>query len=186
MSWASSEQGTVSTSYGGRGKYHNYHSINLDRAITAVEGGESYRRAVEMYGVPRSTIYDHFTGKYPDIKAGPKPYLTTEEEEEFVSFLDVHAKIGYPYTRKHVLGIVQDIVNTKGIEAEVSSGWWDSFRKRNPSVVLRSAMPVALSRAHATDPEVLAAYFDKLESTLKDNGIFDKAGSTVNVEIFDQ
>ena len=49
-------------------------------------------------------------------------------------------------------------------------------------VVLRSAMPVALSRAHATDPEVLAAYFDNLESTLKDNGIFDKAGSIFNCD----
>ena len=38
-------------------------------------------------------------------------------------------------------------------------------------------MPVALARAHATDPEVMASYFDKLGSTLKDNGIFDKAGS---------
>ena len=178
---ASSGQDTVSTSYGGRGKY-NYKSINFDRAITAVEAGESYRRAAEMYGVPRSTIHDHFTGKYIDMKAGPKPYLTTEEEEELISFLDVHAKIGYPYTRKHVLGIVQDIVNTKGIEAEVSSGWWDSFRKKSPLVVLRSAMPFALSRAHATDPEVLAAYFDKLESTLKYNRIFDKAGSIFNCE----
>ena len=43
-------------------------------------------------------------------------------------------------------------------------------------------MPVALSRAHATDPEVLEAYFDKLESTLKDNGIFDKAGSIFNCD----
>ena len=125
-----------------RGKYHNYKSINLDRAITAIEAGESYRRAAGMYGVPCSTIHDHFTGKYSYVKAGPKPYLTTEDE--LVSFLDVHAKIGYQYTQKHVLGIVQDIVNTKGIEAEVSSGWWDSFRKSNPSVVLRSAMPVAL------------------------------------------
>lgn len=82
---ASSGQGTVSTSYGGRGKY-NYKSINLDRAITAVEAGESYRRAAGMYGVPCSTIHDHFTGKYSDMKAGPKPYLTTEEEEELVSF----------------------------------------------------------------------------------------------------
>ena len=128
---------TVSTSHGGRGKYHNYKSINLDRAITAIEAGESYRRAAGMYGVPHSTIHDHFTGKYIDMKAGPKPYLTTEEEEELMIFLDVHAKIEYPYTRKRVLGIVQDIVNTKGIEAEVSSGWWDSFHKKNPLVVLR-------------------------------------------------
>ena len=85
------QTGTVSTSYGGRGKYHNYRTINLDRAITAVEGRESYRRAAGMYGVSCSTIHDHFTAKYSDMKAGPKPYLTTEDEEELVSFLDVHA-----------------------------------------------------------------------------------------------
>ena len=77
-----SGQGTVITSYGGMGKYHNDKTISLDRAI---EGGELYRRAAEMHGVPRSTIYYHFTGKDSNMKAGPKPYLTTEEEEELVS-----------------------------------------------------------------------------------------------------
>ena len=52
---------------------------------------ESYRRAAGMNGIPRPTIHDHFTGKYSDMKAGPKPYLTTEEEEKLVSFLDVYA-----------------------------------------------------------------------------------------------
>ena len=89
---ASCGQGTASASYGGRGKYHDYKSINLEEPLQLLKV-ESYRRAAGMYGVPRSTIHDHFTGTYSDMKAGSKPYLTTEEEEELVSFLDVHAGV---------------------------------------------------------------------------------------------
>ena len=173
--------GAVQTE-GGRGKYHTYDDYNLERAMAAVDEGNSFRRAAEMYGVPRATLHDHYRGRHDNGKAGPRPFLSFGEEEELVVFLELHAKIGYPYTRKQVLQIVQDIVTTKGIEAEVSSGWWDSFCRRHPSVVLRSAMPLSLSRAHATDPAVLNAYYDKLEEILKSNKILDKAGSIFNCD----
>ena len=70
--------------------------------------------------MPRSTLYDHCVDKSQhDSKYGPKPYLTIGEEEELVSFLDVHCRIGYPYTRKHVLNTIQVVVDSK---AQVSNG----------------------------------------------------------------
>ena len=36
-----------------------------------------------MFGVPRSTLHDHVSGKLEQFaEQGPKPYLKTEEEEE--------------------------------------------------------------------------------------------------------
>ena len=55
----------------------------MDKAITAAERGTSMWKAAEMFGVPRSTLHDHISGKVElYAKQGPKPYLTTEEEEE--------------------------------------------------------------------------------------------------------
>ena len=167
----------------GRGTYLNYDKTKLEQAVLAVEQGKSYRRAAEMYGVPRSTLHDHFVGKIqPDSKCGPKPYLSIEEEEELVRFLDVHARIGYPYTRKHVLGIVQEVVNSKNIKTKVSNGWWESFLKRHLSLTLRTAVPLTLARAIATDQSMIECYFDKLEETLQVNGIFDKANNIFNCD----
>ena len=47
----------------GRGTYQSYDKIGLERAIAAVEQGEYYRRAAEMYGVPCSTLRDHCVDK---------------------------------------------------------------------------------------------------------------------------
>ena len=59
---------------------------SLDQAVAAVERGTSVRRAAEMFGVPRSNLHDHASGKVEQFaKQGPKPYLTTEEEEELAS-----------------------------------------------------------------------------------------------------
>ena len=114
----------------GRGTYQSYDKVGLERAIAAVKQGEYYRQAAEMYGVPRSTLHDHCVDKSQhDSKYGPKPYLTIGEEEELVRFLDVHCRVGYPYTQKHVLSIVQEIVDSKGIKAQVSNGWWEAFRR---------------------------------------------------------
>ena len=94
-----------------------------------------------MYGVPCSTLHDHCNGK-SDVhcKSGRKPYLSMAEEEELVNFLDVHCRIGYPYTRKQVIAIIQEVVDGKGMKVQVTSGWWKSFVKRHPTITLRTAV----------------------------------------------
>ena len=102
---------------------------SLDQAIAAVHKGTSIRRAADMFGVPRSTLHDHVSGKVEQFaKQGPKPYLNTEEEEELASFLVRCARIGYPHTRLQVLSIVQNIVNSKKLDVVITNGWWERFR----------------------------------------------------------
>ena len=67
---------------------------------------------------------------------GRCPYLTREEEEELVAFLIRFAGIGYPHTRYQIMAIVQDILESKGIQASISDGWWERFRKRHPQITL--------------------------------------------------
>ena len=65
------------------------------------------------------------------------------------------AKIGYAHTRKQVIALVQQIVESKGISTVVSSGWWERYIKRHPQVTLRVAVPLSMARAMASDREVL-------------------------------
>ena len=147
---------------------------SLDQAVAAVERGTSVRRAAEMFGVPRSTVHDHASGKVEQFaKQGPKPYLTTEEEEELASFLVRCARIGYPHTRQQVIGIVQNVVNSKNMDVVITSGWWERFRQRHPYLTLRTAVPLSYVRAMASDSDSIDRYYDLLEETLKSNDIYN-------------
>ena len=156
----------------------------MDKAVAAVEKKEmTLRKASKVYDIPLSTLHDHISGKVRfGAKSGPTPYLTMPEEEELVSFLFLAAKIGYPHTKKKVLYIVQQIINRKGIKAQVTPGWWERFKGRHPEVVLRSAASLSLMRSIASDRDVIERYFDLLEDTLKQNGIYNKPNCIFNCD----
>lgn len=157
---------------------------NMQNAVAAVEKGEdSIRRAAEKYDIPRSTLHDHVSGKIQHgAKPGRDPYLTIEEEEELINFLLNCAQIGYPHTRKQMLSLVQEIVDQKGLKANISSGWWERFTQRNPRISLRIAAPLSHVRAMASDRESLNCYFDVLERTLKENEIFNNPTRIFNCD----
>ena len=156
----------------------------MDKAVAAVEKKEmTLRKASRVYDISLSTLHDHISGKVRfGAKSGPTPYLTMPEEEELVSFLFRAAKIGCPHTKKKVLYIVQQIINKKGIKAQVTAGWWERFKGRHPEVVLRSAASLSLMRSIASDRDVIERYFDLLEDTLKQNGIYNKPNCIFNCD----
>lgn len=138
--------------------------MELCGAIADIEKGMSIRRASEKYNIPRSTLHDHVSGKIAfGARPGRQPYLTLEEEQEFVSFLVECAKIGYSHTRKQAITLMQEIINKKGIETTLSEGWWERFKSSHPSITLRVAAPLSYTRAMASDKESLDRYFDLLE-----------------------
>ena len=133
-------------------------------ALYACEKGESVRRAAVMYGVPKSTLHDHMSGKVlVGAKPGRDPYLTVKVEEELASFMVQTAWIGYPHKRKHVFSLVQLILDDKGIETTTTNGWWERFHYRHPCLTLWSAVSLSYARAMATDNDVLLRYYDMLE-----------------------
>ena len=165
------------------GKYRNWEEVSMASAVGAVQRGETVRRAAEMYNVPRSTLSDKVLCKVPlKARSGPPSYLNTEEEEELTSFLLEMAKIGYAHTRKQVIALVQQIVESKGISTVVSSGWWERYIKRHPQIALRVAVPLSMARAMASDREVLDRYFNMLEDCLQSNGILDKPARIFNCD----
>ena len=137
-----------------------------------------------MYGVPKSTLDDRVRGKVKHgTKPGPVPYLSMEEETFFVNFLIKCAKIGYPRTVSEVLGLVQQIFESKGLKMiSVSYEWWQRFCERHPELSLHTAVPLSVPRAMATDYDVLQKYFDILEDTLRKNLLFNHPSRIFNCD----
>ena len=98
-------------------------------------------------------------------------YLSPREEAELVTFLSRCTCIGYAKSHKEVLVLVQRVLDRRGLKKLVTNGWWESFRHRHPNLTLRTAVPLSLARARASDPEMLPRYFDLLEQTLQDNDL---------------
>ena len=94
------------------------------------------------------------------------------EEEELVAFFffeSVRATVGYPRTRQQILSFIQQIVDSKGLKAHVTEGWWQRFSGRHPQLVLRTAISLSYSRAIAKDGDVINHYYDLLEESLLEN-----------------
>ena len=104
-------------------KYKYYTQSDLEMACKAVREGLSVRRAAEEYQIPKSTLQDHISGKVLCGSKSGQRYLSEQEEEELVTFILEAAKIGFTRTRKDIMSLVQTIVNAKGKNVIVSSGW---------------------------------------------------------------
>lgn len=165
--------------------YGQWDVSSLEKALSELDRGSitSIRRAALMYGIPRSTLHDHYSGKVElYAKPGPNPYLDLEEEEELSCFLIRCSRIGYPKTRQQVLSIVQEIMNHRHKDVAVTNGWWERFSKRHPQVSLKTSVPLAYVRAMAEDESSLEGYYNLLETTLHENGIFDRPTRIFNCD----
>ena len=161
-------------------RYKRYTDEQLEKAYKCATQGElSIRRAAEAFDIPRSTLYDKISGKSGfGCTSGPPHYLSDSEEGELVNFLVGSSKVGYPRSRKEVIGLVQKITKEKG----VTTGWWESFRKRHAELSLRMSEPLGHVRAVCSSPEVLQRYFDILEDTLRSNELMDKPCQVFNCD----
>ena len=133
-------------------QYKHWSSETMHKACQAVtEDGCSVRRVAEEYHVPRSTLHDRVSGRIQHgATSGPPRYLNAEEEQELADFLSNCAKVGYARTRLQVLALVQNTVEKKGLDVRVTSGRWESFKRRNPDLKLRTAEPLSYARLIAS------------------------------------
>ena len=137
----------------------------------------------EIYRVPKSTLHDRISGKVIHWTcSGPERYLTDTEESSLVKFLHKCCSIGFARSKKQVMPLVNEIVQKIGKARAVSSGWWESFRKRHPDLVLRTAESLSYVRAVCTSDEILDTYFDMLEATFTDNGLIGKPVQIFNMD----
>ena len=87
----------------------------MEKAISAVtKESLSIRRAALQFNVPKSSLGDRVSGHVAHgTMSGPPKYITDAEEIEIVHFLTRTAAIGYPKSRKDVMGLVQRVLDSK-------------------------------------------------------------------------
>ena len=164
----------TSTATISRGVYKGWKEDNMVRAVDSVlKKDTSIRKAAKEYDIPRSTIADRISGRVlMGAVSGPNKYLNAQQEEELVHFLIECASIGYPRSRQAVIGMVERILNDRGVQKTVTHGWWESFCHRHPNISLRTTASLSLSRAKASNISVVK-YSDLFQSTVDEYDLHD-------------
>ena len=153
-----------------------YSRESLNQALECVEKGKfSYRKAASTFGVPLTTVYRII--KNPDAiraKPGPSSVLTEAEEKRIVHWLISRQEAGFPVTKVELLDNIQlYVVNRKNPFTLNRPGrhWYESFRRRNPEVVIRKAQN--LNSERLVSEEELRNWFAEMGPYLESKGLKD-------------
>lgn len=87
------------------------------------------------------------------------------EQEVLANFLIGCASLSYAKSCSEVMGIVNQIYKSRGIDKLVSNGWWDGFCRQHPNSTLQAAPCLSQTRYLSSYPSILEQYFDVLETT---------------------
>ena len=109
--------------------------------------------------------------------------MSSKEEKELVSFICQSARKGYAKkTRTEVLAIVENFLSSIGKQLTLSNGWWLSFKKRYPTITLRTVEKLSYAHLVAIDSGIINRYFDLLEQTILENDLIDKPSQIFNCD----
>ena len=152
---------------------------DLDKALLMMkEERMSFREAALAYGIPKSTLHDHYSGKVKGTKRGPATVLSEAEESMLVEWALEMAKIGYGRTREQISEMVKRLLDKDGrsnpfVENRPGRDWWYGFLQRHPELSFRSPEQLQISRASACSKERLTRWYRAFEQFLKANGVKD-------------
>lgn len=83
----------------------NYTVEQQEECVREVQTGKlSIRKASEMYSIPKSTIGDRISGKYPIVVTHGRPqYIPKEEEDTIVQCVKTAAQCGVGLTVQQLI-----------------------------------------------------------------------------------
>ena len=137
-------------------------------ALKCVVDGMGIREASRTYNLPYETLR-HRTCHVVSLECtpGPSTVLTSEEEEQVVSYLIKMSGMGFGLSRDDVMRIAFRIAESSGRKQPFTNGsagwsWMDGFTSHHPNLTLWSAQSLSHSRAACANPCIIQDYFAKL------------------------
>ena len=112
----------------------------LKKAMVAIDDGYKWEEVCEHYGIPRSSLRNHMSGRTRCRKMGPPPILIKEEEETLIQCLEDMVQLGHllnPSQLKNKVGEMTQARLTPFKQRIPVNSWLKWFRRRNPHLVLR-------------------------------------------------
>uniref|UniRef100_A0A2H1WY43 SFRICE_022156 n=1 Tax=Spodoptera frugiperda TaxID=7108 RepID=A0A2H1WY43_SPOFR len=136
----------------------------------------SKKLASKSYNVPRGTIQSRLRKPCKDLP-GPRPVLSTEEEEVLVQWVVDCCRKGFPKRKSDLQLSVASFLKKSGRENPFKDDipgkkWYDLFMRRHPELSERTAEAVTSASANVSEKDI-KGWFHKIELYLKENHYFD-------------
>lgn len=149
----------------------------IQQALKAVEAGleGGVSAAVELYGVPRATLYARISGKRASRQTSHEGQqrLTAAEEEAIVRWCYENDDRGFPPR----LDLVQDMARhlerkrTGLAPAPLGKNWITRFLNRHPDLANKYSTNLQRQDAQANRPRLIKEYFAKLARIIRRHGL---------------
>jgi len=89
----------------------------LEAAMKEVFAGRAgVKAATRKYGIPRSSLHDHLSGKSTKRHGGPRTVLTPAIEKEIATTCIVLQEFDFPLSKELLGVIIHDLLNDNGQE----------------------------------------------------------------------
>lgn len=156
-------------------------SVQVESALVALDRKESYRKVSKEYSIPVGVL--HRLKHNECSKKGPASILTAEEEQEIVSWILYRAAIGVPASVNELKDSVEHYIKKLNRSNPFKNGrpgrsWFDSFKKRHPNIVYRTAQSLETVRANVSE-EDLRNWFQKITKYMQEKNLLDLSPSRI-------
>lgn len=177
--------------HSGKGIYGQYDQDNLKKALDAVRNGQmSVRKAASSFKVPKSTIGDRISGRKPDpLQLGSKPVIPAEIEKSIADRAMDLAAQGFGIGRRQLIARTATVCKDLKLQTPFKNGipgkdWWDGFKRRNPTVVLRRPEKLSTVRSRMLNAVTVGNYMKELKgfSNLNPTSIWNMDETGINME----
>ena len=144
----------------------------LKDAMKALDVDYTYGEVSKAFGIPRTTLRDHYLGKRTSRKMGGKGVLSKEEDDALCKYILGMAEIGLPLTPIQVQHKVAEITQerptpfTNGIPGR---SWLKWFLHRHPKISLRSPQSLDQKRARSLNPNTTRRFYENLSKLYEEH-----------------
>lgn len=167
----------------------SYPKETLEQAIEEIKAGsKTAYNASKTYHIPLNTIIDHLKGRRgkKSKSFGRSTVLSTDYEKRLVEGLLKMEKYGFGLSRKEVLELVGQFVNSNNLQTPFKDGvpgedWFLGFCKRH-KLSLKKPQSVEVSRKKSCNPFTIHEYFTLLENTITKLGLQNKPENIWNLD----
>lgn len=166
-----------------------YEKFALQAAIREVTRGKRISKVAKLYGIPRTTLYDHTRGTLQGNSTNPgiAPSLSHDQEQTLVKYIEYMAGRGLPLTTSVLRRFVVAIIQKSGRKSKInlqrgpSKKWCRKFFKRHPEVKRRRPDRADSGRLNVSQEKV-EEYFELLGSTIRSLGLENKPNQIFNCD----
>jgi hypothetical protein len=130
---------------------------NVDKAVEAMKGGMSARKAASVWGVPRTTLQNRKKGGFqPVLKTRAANCFDCQGRITVVQLVDRAVSQRDTIQKQFLLDSIHKILMDDQrpnpfVDNRPGKGWFKAFLRRHPNVAERYAEPICRGRAQLTE-----------------------------------